>query len=222
MRLNDSDIERLLTGQTPDGRADLAQVAAFLSDLPAAYPAVELGPERDEHLYVAAREARLLAAAPAPKARRRTRRLVVTAVAAALGVITTGVGVASAMGADPLVFLPNLLPQPAISARLDTPASVGPGTGATDRPVPPQPTGQPQTDVNNPAGPPQGVPTGPGANNGKDEQAKAEHKPTPKASKTNNGKDEQAKAEHQPSPKPRPTPSNSARTDPPGKTRSAG
>ncbi len=206
MRLNDSDIERLLTGQTPDGRADLAQVAAFLSDLPAAYAAVELGPERDEHLYVAAREARLLAAAPAPKARRRTRRLVVTAVAAALGVITTGVGVASAMGANPLVFLPNLLPQPAISARLDTPASVGPGTGATDRPVPPQPTGQPQTDVNN----------------GKDEQAKAEHKPTPKASKTNNGKDEQAKAEHKPTPKAKPTPSNNARTDPPGKTRSAG
>lgn len=222
MRLKDSDIERLLTGHKPDDRADLAQVAAFLSDLPKAYPAAEVGPERDEHLYVAAREARLLAAAPAPKARRSTRRLVVTAVVAGLGVLTTGVGVASAMGANPLVFLPNLLPQPAISARMDTPASVDPSAATPERPTPPKPTSQPQAEASDPVGPPQGVPTGPGVNNGKSDEAKAEHKPTAKPSQSNNGKDDRDKAEHKPTPKPKPTPSNNARADPPGKVKSSG
>lgn len=193
MRLNDSDAERVLAGEVPPGRADLTQVAAFLSTLPDTCPPAEVGPARDDHLYTVAREARLLAAAPPPRHRRNTRRLVVAAMAAGVGVLCTGVGVAAAVGANPLAFLPNLLPEPAISARLDTPASLDPSAAApTGRPVPPTPTSQPQPGDT-------GTPGEPGreqSNNGKSDEAKSEHKPTPKPSHTNN-----------------------ARTNPPGQTK---
>lgn len=208
MRLNDSDAERVLAGEVPPGRADLTQVAAFLSTLPDTCPPAEVGPARDDHLYTVTREARLLAAAPPPRHRRNTRRLVVAAMAAGVGVLCTGVGVAAAVGANPLAFLPNLLPEPAISARLDTPASLDPSAAApTGRPVPPTPTSQPQP----------GEPGKEQSNNGKSDEAKSEHKPTPKPSHTNNGKSDEAKSEHKPTAKP--TPSNNARTNPPGKTK---
>ena len=190
MRLNDSDAERVLAGQVPPGRADLTQVAAFLSTLPDTYPSAEVGPARDDHLYAVTREARLLAAAPPSRTRRSPRRLVASAMAAGVGVLTMGVGVAAAVGANPLSFRPNLLPEPAISARLDTPASLDPSAAApSGRPAP---TSQPTADD-------------PGREG------------TPGSAKTNNGKSDEAKSEHKPTAKP--TPSNNARTNPPGKTK---
>lgn len=185
MRLNDSDAERVFSGQVPAGHDELAPVAAFLSDLPHSCPPAEVGPARDEHLYAITREARIVAAAPPPRARRNTRRLVVTAVAAGVGVLSMGVGVAAAVGANPLSFLPNLLPQPAISARVDTPASVGDGPG---RPVGSKPTAIPSNGGGQGEPGNDGTPGSVTSNNGKSDEAKSEHKPTSKPSHTNNGK----------------------------------
>lgn|GEM_PF-2888892 len=210
MKLSDSDTDRLFAGQAPADQPELDAVAAFLTDLPGAYPAAEVGSTRAEHLYAITREARLLAAAPPPRPRRSTRRLALTAMAASLGVLTMGVGVAAAAGANPLSFLPNLLPQPAISARADTPASVPPSSvAATARPVPPTPTSRPQSDPSSSIATTTSTsPSTEKSNNGKSDEAKSEHKPTAKPSHPNNGK---ATA--------KPTPSNNARTDPPGKTK---
>lgn len=219
MRLSDSDADRVLAGQVPDDRADLEQVASFLAELPTACPPAEVGSVRDEHLYTIAREARIVAATPAPRPRRSTRRVLITAMAASLGVLTMGVSVAAAVGANPLSFLPNLLPEPAISARVDTPASVGP----TGTPVPPPPTSRPETaaPTSRPGTPaPQSTEK---SNNGKSDEAKSEHKPTAKPSHTNNGKSDEAKSDHKPTTKatpPKATPSTGPRTDPPGKSTS--
>jgi len=219
VRLNDSDAERVLAGQVPTDHADLTQVAAFLSTLPDTSPPAEVGSVRDDHLYAVTREARLLAAAPPPRTRRSTRRLVVAALAAGVGVLTMGVGVAAAVGANPLSFLPNLLPEPAISSRLGTPASLEPSTTSpSGRPVPTKPTTQPTPGGDSASAGQEGTPESAKTNNGKSDEAKSEHKPTPKPSHTNNGKSDEAKSEHKPTPKP--TPSNNARTNPPGKTKS--
>ena len=217
MRLSDSDADQVLAGQVPADRADLEQVAAFLADLPSACPPAEVGTIRDDQLYAITREARIAAATPAVRTRRSTRRVLVTAVAASLGVLTMGVGVAAAVGANPLSFLPGLLPEPAVSARVDTPASVGPTGG----PVPPPPTSRPETaaPTSHPGTPaPQSTEK---SNNGKSDEAKSDHKPT----HTNNGKSDEAKSDHKPTTKPTPpqaTPSAAPRTDPPGKVKSGG
>ena len=233
MRLSNSATERLLAGNPPDDQADLSTVAAFLSDLPKTLPPAEVGDVREAHLDAITREARIVAAAAPHRARRSTRRLVVTAVAAGLGVLTTGVGVAAAVGANPLGFLPNLLPLPAITARVDTPASLEPSApGPSGPPVPP-PTRSPEG-----TGRPTGEDT-PGrseSDNGKSDEARSEHSPTAKPSHSNNGKSgekgEHGRSEDNPG-KGKPTANpgkgkstatseatSHARNDPPGKTTS--
>jgi hypothetical protein len=191
VRLSDSDADKVLSGQVPADRGDLESVAAFLSELHDTYPPAEVGPARDEHLFAITREARIVAAAPPPRHRRSTRRLVVSALAASVGVLTMGVGVAAAVGANPLSFLPNLLPEPAISARVDTPASVPAGSAEpSDRPGTPKPTSQPGTPA------PQSTAK---SDNGKSDEARSEHSPTAKPS--DKGKSDEAKSEHKPSDK---------------------
>lgn len=229
MRLSDSDADKVLSGQVPAGRGDLESVAAFLSELHDTYPPAEVGPARDDHLFAITREARIVAAAPPPRHRRSTRRLVVSALAASVGVLTMGVGVAAAVGANPLSFLPNLLPEPAISARVDTPASVPAGSAdPSDRPGTPKPTSQPGTPA------PQSTAK---SDNGKSDEARSEHSPTAKPSKSNNGKSDEAKSEHKPTAKPsdkgksdeaksehkptdKPEPRGATKTTPPGKSSS--
>ncbi|PFG16059.1 hypothetical protein ATK74_0588 [Propionicimonas paludicola] len=237
MRLSNSATERLLAGDPSADQADLATVAAFLSDLPKTLPPAEVGDVREAHLDAITREARIVAAAAPPRARRSTRRLVVTAVAAGLGVLTTGVGVAAAVGANPLGFLPNLLPIPASSVRVDHPASLEPSAHEpSGPPVPPPPTHSPQSTgaPGQPAG--EDTPGGSQSNNGRSDEARSDHSPTAKPSHPNNGKSgekgEHGRSEDNPG-KGKPTANpgkgkpaatseatSHARTDPPGKTTS--
>lgn len=210
---SESDLNRLLAGEAPADDPGLDDVVVFLADLRQAYPPAPVEHVHDAHLAAIAHEARRLTAPPAHPRRRRTRRVVVTAVASALSILTAGVGVATAMGGNPLAFLPGLrvgppaVPGSAKPIRADPgPATSGPPASADGDPrIPSAAPGR--TKTADPASEQTGR-AGGESGHGRSEQAKANH-----------GRSEEAKADHgRPSAKPsRP---NKGKADPPAKGRS--
>ncbi len=185
MRTDEPDLSRLLAGEQPDD-PNLGDVAAFLGALRTAYPPAPVDAVREQHLAAVSREVRLVAAAPPPRPTRgrRTRRAVVTSIAAAVGLLTVGAGVATAMGGNPLMILPGLRVGPPEAPRSSVPTAVVPGTtpattaSGTGRPSA-VPTGVPsQTGAPGKSGEDHGKPTVKPSNNGKASEAQASHKPT--------------------------------------------
>lgn len=221
---SDSDVSRLLAGETPVDDPGLNEVATFLSDLRSTYPPAPVDAVRESHLVAVAEQARRQAEVPSPRRRRVARRTVAVVSVAALSVLTAGVGVAAAMGGNPLTLLPGLRLGPPEAPRSASPDPVAserepqsePAAGAST-PAPsdtrsPQPT---NAGVSSAKSSPTPSDTGGTtddeikSNNGKSDQAKAEHKPTAKPT--------QAKNEHKPTPKPTQAKNNKA--DPPVKAR---
>ena len=166
MGIDDSDIARLLAGSVPNDDAQLGQVSAFLGDLKAAYPPSSIAAIEDHHLAVVAREVRAVGASrvqerDAQRSRKGIRRTVAAVGAGLVAVLTVGVGVASAMGLDPLELIPGLVTNPSATpnapARTPDPSgngqqassgSVTPSAPSTQPPsadpsVPPTTAGQP-------------------------------------------------------------------------------
>lgn len=164
MGIDESDISRLLAGDVSSDDAQLGQVSAFLGDLRTAYPPSSVSALEDRHLAVVAREVRSVGALrlrdhrDAQRSRKRLRRTVAALGAGLLTALTAGVGVAAAMGLNPLQLVPGLVATPSASphASARTPGSSGdPDNGqqvsqGTQPPtagpsVPPTTTGQPGT-----------------------------------------------------------------------------
>ncbi|MCB0913686.1 MAG: hypothetical protein KDB60_18935, partial [Propionibacteriaceae bacterium] len=140
MNTNEPDLSRLLAGEQPDD-PDPGDVAGFLGALRTAYPPAPVDAVREQHLAAISREVRLVAAAPRPRPARsrRARRTIVTAIAATLGLLTVGAGVATAMGGNPLMMLPGLRVGPPETPRSVVPTAdpTGTGTGTGLPSVPP-------------------------------------------------------------------------------------
>jgi len=144
MSIDDSDITRLLAGSVPNDDAQLGQVSAFLGDLKAAYPPSSIAAIEDHHLAVVAREVRAVGASrvrerEAQRSRKGIRRTVAAVGAGLVAVLTAGVGVASAMGLDPLELVPGLVTNPSATpnAPVGTPDPSGNGQQASSGSVTP-------------------------------------------------------------------------------------
>jgi hypothetical protein len=145
MGIDESDITRLLAGDVASDDAQLGQVSAFLGDLKAAYPPSSVSALEDHHLAVVAREVRAVGASQLQDqrdARRPARRLGRTLAAVATGVVavfTLGVGVASAMGLNPLDLVPGLVAKPSATpdASARTPGDPDNGQQASHDTQPP-------------------------------------------------------------------------------------
>jgi hypothetical protein len=113
MGINESDIERYLSGSMTKDDPAWGEVSAFLESLDSAYPVESVAAFEDRHVPALAREARLIAGGRDQDKRRtmkdiftfRTHRALIATIAAALLALTAGVGVASAMGVNPLAHL---------------------------------------------------------------------------------------------------------------------
>lgn len=201
------------------------EVAALLAEwrsmpLPAPTEAVVA-----QHLAAIRDEVRNVAAsAAAPVRPNRRRRSVVTAIGAAFGTLTIGVGAAAAMGGNPLHLLPGLLPGPTPTVSATSPAAIeGSDASSTNRPTDqgtvggPAATGRPSEEsAVAPAASPSAntSPTAAPGKSGEDHgKGGDEHgKPT---SRANQGKSAAAQESHKPTPKPKQT--KQTKADPPGR-----
>jgi len=113
MGINESDIERYLSGSMTKDDPAWGEVSAFLESLDSAYPVESVAAFEDRHVPALAREARLIAGGHELGKRRtmkdiftfKTHRALIATIAAALLALTAGVGVASALGVNPLAHL---------------------------------------------------------------------------------------------------------------------
>ncbi|MEN0072445.1 MAG: hypothetical protein AAGC63_15815, partial [Propionicimonas sp.] len=109
MGLSDSEVSRLLAGEVPTDDPGVPEVAAFLSDLRASCPPAPVDDAvRRAHLAAILQEAGRVAAERSSRRRRGAPRAVLVVVAAAVSLLTAGVGVATALGGNPLELLPGL------------------------------------------------------------------------------------------------------------------
>lgn len=235
MGINDSDFDRLAAGAVPTDDPELGKVSAFVSSLEAAVPPKSVAAFEDRHLAVVAREVRLVGASQqrdrrgttSDRIKTRARRALAATSAGILVALTAGVGVAAAMGVNPLQIVPDLLTKPWTipDAPVTTPNNTvhptgGPANGSQDSPVtqppavdptdPPKASGQPTgthgTDGNCGNGKGAGNAECTNGNSGKDHPVK------PSATKSNQGKNDadksnpgKGKAKSSPTPKPTPT-----------------
>jgi hypothetical protein len=125
MGINESDVERFVAGSMSKDDPAWGEVSAFLKSLDSAYPVESVAQFEDRHLPALASEARLIAGGHDLGKRRsmkdifafKTHRALIATIAAALLLLTAGVGVASAMGVNPLAHLapasdPVVTPEP--------------------------------------------------------------------------------------------------------------
>jgi len=113
MGINESDVERYLAGSMAKDDPAWGEVSAFLESLDSAYPVESVAALEDRHVPALAREARLVAGGQDLSKRRtmkdifafKTHRALIATIAAALIALTAGVGVASALGVNPLAHL---------------------------------------------------------------------------------------------------------------------
>ncbi|HEY3406958.1 MAG TPA: hypothetical protein VGK53_02170 [Propionicimonas sp.] len=113
MGINESDIERYLSGSMTKDDPAWGEVSAFLESLDSAYPVESVAAFEDRHVPALGREARLIAGGQDLGKRRtmkdifafKTHRALIATIAAALLALSAGVGVASAMGVNPLAHL---------------------------------------------------------------------------------------------------------------------
>lgn len=141
MGINDEDISRHLAGEMPKEDPAWGEVSAFLESLDSAYPVESLAAFESRHVSALAREARLVQGEQRRGKRStmkdlftfRTHRALVATVAAALLVLTAGVGVASALGGNPLSHFapapaadPTVTPDPTLTPEPTLQPSVEP------------------------------------------------------------------------------------------------
>jgi hypothetical protein len=232
MGINDSDFDRLAAGAVPTDDPELGKVSAFISSLEAAVPPENVSAFEDRHLAVVAREVRLAGASQqrdrrgttSDRSRTRVRRALAATSAGILVAFTAGVGVAAAMGVNPLQIVPDLLTKPWTTpdAPVTTPNNTvhptgGPANGQQNPPVtqaptvPPassgQPTGTHGTDGNCGNGKGAGNAECTNGNSGKDNPGK------PSATKTNQGKsDGKGTSKSTATPPPTPTHTNKGKS----------
>ena len=140
MGINDEDISRHMAGEMPKDDPAWGEVSAFLESLDSAYPVESLAAFESRHVAALAREARLVQGEQQRGKRStmkdlftfKTHRALVATVAAALLVLTAGVGVASALGVNPLSHL--------------VPALAADPTVTPDPTLTPEPTGEPSAE----------------------------------------------------------------------------
>ncbi len=136
MGIDESEISRLLAGEVPADDPQLGKVSAFLGSLEASCPPSNVDALADRHLAVVAREVRLVGNArardrgtAASRATTRTRRALAAMSAGLLVVLTAGVGVASALGVNPLQLVPGLVKSwTSPASPTSTPEPTGQGT----------------------------------------------------------------------------------------------
>lgn len=167
MGLDESEVSRLLRGDVPNDDPVWGEVSSFLNDVGTAYPAVPTSAFEGRHLAAIAHETRLVHSElrrPRQGAVKRlfsgSHRVLAGSVGAFLIALTAGVGVASALGINPLgqLFTPppaasSVVPQATSpKAESSSAASVdisdGPGTSSPEA-VPgsvPTPTSLPTPD----------------------------------------------------------------------------
>ena len=167
MGLDESEVFRLLRGDVPNDDPVWGEVSSFLNDVGTAYPAVPTSAFEGRHLAAIAHETRLVHSElrrPRQGAVKRlfsgSHRVLAGSVGAFLIALTAGVGVASALGINPLgqLFTPppaasSVVPQATSpKAESSSAASVdnsdGPGTSSPEA-VPgsvPTPTSLPTPD----------------------------------------------------------------------------
>jgi hypothetical protein len=117
MGIDESQVSRLLAGEVPVDDPQLGKVSAYLSSLEVACPPSSVDAFEDRHLAVVAREVRLVGASrqrdrrgtASDRARTRYRRAFAATGAGLLVALTAGVGVASALGVNPLQIVPGLM-----------------------------------------------------------------------------------------------------------------
>jgi hypothetical protein len=113
MGINESDVERYLARSMAKDDPAWGEVSAFLESLDSTYPVESVAALGDRHVPALAREARLVAGGQDLNKRRKmkdifafkTHRALIATIAAALIALTAGVGVASALGVNPLAHL---------------------------------------------------------------------------------------------------------------------
>jgi len=135
MGLDESEVSRLLRGDVPSDDPVWGEVSSFLDDVGTAYPAVPTTAFEGRHLAAVARESRLVQSElrhPRQGAVKRlfqgSHRVLAGSVGAFLIALTAGVGVASALGINPLEQL--FTPRPAASPVV--PQATSPKTTGTD------------------------------------------------------------------------------------------
>jgi outer membrane biosynthesis protein TonB len=164
MGLDESEVSRLLRGDVPNDDPVWGEVSSFLDTVGTAYPAVPTTAFESRHLAAVARESRLAHSELQPLRQGAVKRLfqgshrvLAGSVGAFLIVLTAGVGVASALGINPLgqLIAPHPVassvvpqatsPKPSNSDPADGKKNGEPGTESPQT-VPgsvPTPTGQP-------------------------------------------------------------------------------
>ncbi len=120
MGLDESEVSRLLRGDVPNDDPVWGEVSSFLDDVGTAYSAVPTTAIEGRHLAAVARESRLVQAelrhprqGAVKRLHQKSHRALVGSIGAFLIALTAGVGVASALGINPLEQLFN--PTPATS-----------------------------------------------------------------------------------------------------------
>lgn len=175
MGLSEKDVSRLLAGEVSADDPDLGRLSSFLDSMRTALPPVSPSDSADHHLAVITREARIVAASGRLPGRvpdrvgMRVRRGLAATGAALLVALTAGVGVAAALGVNPLHLVPGLpLGNPAPRAGEPSGGPTG-GTGTGEdgtKGSDPRttPSAVPSTGTPSPVeGRPTVEPTGPGA-----------------------------------------------------------
>ncbi|MCC6494620.1 MAG: hypothetical protein IT193_00005, partial [Propionibacteriaceae bacterium] len=109
MGIDESEVSRLLRGDIPADDPALGEVSSFLKDVGTAYRVEPTTAIESRHLAAVARESRLVQSelrhprqGAVKRLYKRSHRVLAGSVGAALIVLTAGVGVASALGINPI------------------------------------------------------------------------------------------------------------------------
>ena len=136
MDTDESEVSRLLRGDVPSDDPVWGDVSTFLNNVGTAYPTVPTTAFEERHLEAVARESRLVHSElrhPRQGAVKRmfqgSHRILAGSIGAFLIALTAGVGVASALGINPLEQLMSHLP---VSSPASPSATTSTNRGTTD------------------------------------------------------------------------------------------
>jgi hypothetical protein len=132
MDFDDSDVARLLRGGVPIDDPVWGEVSGFLDSVGTAYPAVPTATIEDRHLAAVASESALVQQelrdqrqGALKRLSKRSHRILAGSVGAVLIVLTAGVGVASALGINPIEQLLQQVFPTAVAPQATTPGTTG-------------------------------------------------------------------------------------------------
>jgi hypothetical protein len=148
MGIDESEVSRLLRGDVPNDDPEWGEVSTFLDSVETAYPTVPTTAVEDRHLAAIAHETRLVHSElrrPRQSAVKRlfhgSHRVLAGSIGAFLIALTAGIGVASALGINPLgqLFAPHpaassvgpQAPSPKVSSAVSADSNNGTGPGTT-------------------------------------------------------------------------------------------